>query len=144
MTRPGQLHAGFLGEWILIPESCRYEQGDPPREGTYRIQEAEGGELEFEIAWIDAEGERHAVSFSGRPDGQAVPFAGGELADALAVSAVSARELTTRACWRGKERMVAQRQLDDSGLAMRVTQLVRFDDGTTLANVSIYRRRVPS
>ncbi len=41
-------------------------------------------------------------------------------------------------------RMVAQRQLDDRGAAMRVTQLVRFDDGTTLANTSIYRRQLPN
>jgi len=38
--------------------------------------------------------------------------------------------------------MVAQRQLDDSGQAMRVTQLVRLADGEHLANVSVYRRRM--
>ncbi len=38
--------------------------------------------------------------------------------------------------------MVAQRQLDDTGTAMRVTQLVRFPDGTHAANVSIYRKQV--
>ena len=138
----GRLHAGFIGAWILIPESCDYEQGDPPLEGTYLIREAEGGALDFEIAWTDSGGEAHTVCFSGLPDGEAAPLEGGELADAISVTAVSARELTTRAYWRGKERMVAQRQLDDRGVAMRVTQLIRFDDGTTLANTSVYRRRL--
>ena len=144
VTKQGPLHAGFIGAWILLPESCNYEQGDPPRAGTYRISEAEGGALDFEIGWIDSGGEEQVVRFSGVPDGGPAPIEGGELADAISVSAVSARELTTRAYWRGKERMVAQRQLDDSGAAMRVTQLVRFDDGTTLANTSVYRRQLPS
>ena len=40
--------------------------------------------------------------------------------------------------------MVAQRQLDASGNAMRVTQVVRFADGTSAANVAVYRRHAPS
>jgi hypothetical protein len=144
VTKQGPLHAGFIGAWILIPESCNYEQGDPPLAGTYRMSEGEGGALDFEIGWTDSSGEEQVVRFSGVPDGEPAPMEGGEFADAMAVCAVSARELTTRAYWRGKERMVAQRQLDDSGGAMRVTQLVRFDDGTTLANTSIYRKHLPN
>lgn len=142
VTTHDDVTKGFIGAWILIPESCNYEQGDPPLEGSYRISETEHGRLDFEIAWTDSGGERHAVSFSGVPDGEPAPLEGGELADTMSVSAVSARELTTRAYWRGKERMVAQRQLDESGAAMRVTQLIRFDDGTTLANTSIYRKQL--
>jgi hypothetical protein len=36
--------------------------------------------------------------------------------------------------------MVAQRQLGDSGDAMRTVQMVRLPDGTSPANVSVYRR----
>ncbi|MEZ4403940.1 MAG: hypothetical protein R3B06_28205 [Kofleriaceae bacterium] len=143
MGEPPAAYAGFLGTWVLIPETCVYEQGPAPRAATYRIEE-DGPALRFTIAWTDAAGAAHQVVFAGRPDGIAAPFAGGDLADALTVTLVSPRDLRTTASWRGHERMVAQRQLDARGAAMRVTQLVRFDDGTHVANVAVYRRHAPS
>jgi hypothetical protein len=133
------LHEGFLGLWVLVPESCEYEQGEPPVEGTYRVSE-EGGVLTFQMAWTDAGGARHQLQFSGVPDGVPAPFAGDDLADALSLTAESPRELTSRAYYRGVERMVAQRQLDETGAVMRVTQLVRLPSGESPANVAIYRR----
>ncbi|MCB9592332.1 MAG: hypothetical protein H6719_06340 [Sandaracinaceae bacterium] len=131
------MYEHFLGTWALEPESCQYEQGDPPRSGLYRI-EAHDGRLHFSITWEDAAGASHAVSFSGTPDGEPEPFDGGDLADALVIRAVSERELVSSALYRGVERMVAQRQLDDSRTAMRVVQVVRLPDGTSPANVAIY------
>lgn len=135
--------AAFLGTWVLMPETCVYEQGAPPRAGTYRIA-AEGAALRFTIDWTAADGAAHHATFAGRPDGVAVPFAGGDAVDALAITLASPRDLRSSASWRGVERMVAQRQLDASGQAMRVTQLVRFADGTHAANVAVYRRHAPS
>ncbi len=40
--------------------------------------------------------------------------------------------------------MVAQRQLDASGNAMRVTQIVRLPNGESPGNVAIYRRVIPN
>ncbi len=136
-------YAGFLGTWVLIPGSCVYEQGPAPRDGTYTIEDR-AGTLAFTIDWTAADGTAHHVEFAGRPDGVAVPFAGGEVVDAMAIEAVSPRELRSSAFWKGAELMVAQRQLDASGQVMRVTQLVRFVDGRRLANVALYRKRVLS
>lgn len=133
------LHAAFLGTWTLDPASCDYQQSAPPKEGTYRIEEV-GNTLRFTMRWLDDADEEHLLSFEGPPDGHPHPFAGGELADALAINAVSASELTTSAFYQGRELMVAQRQLDATGSAMRVTQIVRFLDGTSLANVGVYRK----
>lgn len=143
MTDAAPLYAGFLGTWILIPESCQYEQGDPPKAGVYTIAERDG-RLEFTIDWTAADGGTHHVEFDGVPDGVPVPFAGADLADALSIEAVSARDLRSSAYLNGREHMVAQRQLDDTGTAMRVTQIVRFSDGTHLSNVSIYRKQLLS
>jgi hypothetical protein len=133
-------HRDFLGLWVLIPESCKYEQGDPPTGGRYRIEEQDDGILRFTAEWIDADGKEQQVVFSGPPDGSRQAFAGGDLADALSIEAVSDRELNSRAYYKGKVRMVAQRQLDDTRSAMRVTQMVYLPDGSRPANVSIYRR----
>lgn len=136
-----RLFDSFLGEWILIPESCSFEQGEPPTAGLYRI-EAAGDQLTFTIISRDADGDESTVTFSGIADGVPAPFAGGPLIDALSIKTVSSRELNSCGYYGGVECMVAQRQLDESGNAMRVTQLVRFDDGTRLSNVAVYRRRV--
>ncbi|MBT8494396.1 MAG: hypothetical protein KJO07_15175 [Deltaproteobacteria bacterium] len=140
MTDEVPPYSGFLGTWVLDPRSCQYQQGEPPQAGSYRISEV-GDELRFQMQWVDADGEKHQVEFSGAPDGVRYPFKGGELADALAVTAVSERELSTSAFYQGREVMTAQRQLDDTGRAMRITQIVRFLDGTRLANVAIYIKR---
>ena len=134
-----QRYAGFLGLWLLDPTSCDYEQGEPPRSGSYEIRE-DGERLVFTMIWVDAEGQEQKAQFSGVPDGRHEPFGGGDLADALSVTAVSPRELTSAAFYGGVERMTAQRQLDESGAAMRVVQLVRLPDGTKLLNQSIYHR----
>jgi len=139
-----RVYRDFLGLWQLIPESCRYEQGDAPTAGFYRIEENKDGTLEFTAEWTDAEGKQGSVSFSGFPDGTKMPFNAGELADALAVEAVSARELNSYAYLNGQELMVAQRQLDASGQAMRITQVVRLPNGESPANIAIYRRVTPN
>jgi hypothetical protein len=132
-------YAGFLGTWVLIPESCSFEQGDPPRSGRYRIQEHDG-QLVFTIEWTAADGTSDRVELTGTPDGQPRPFAGGKAIDSMAIDLVSDRDLRTRGYWQGEELMVAQYQLDDTRSAMRVTQLLRFPDGSRMANVSIYRK----
>ena len=141
MTALSQPYAKFLGTWILQPHLSNYEQGDSPSAGTYQIMEVEG-RIVFRIDWRDADDKEHQVEFNGIADGTRVPFAGGELADELAIVSVSPRELNTYAYWQGREIMVAQRQLDPSEQAMRVTQLVRFPNGSHVANTSVYIRAV--
>ena len=133
-------HSAFLGTWRLVPDSCRYEQGTPPREGAYRIRALDDGQLEFTASWVDADGKDHSVTFSGHPDGRRSPL-GGDPVDALSVHAVSPRELNSSGWIGEREVMIAQRQLDDTGQAMRVIQVVRLPDGTAPANVAIYVRQ---
>ena len=140
MTSTKAKYADFLGTWLLIPESCQYEQGAPPRQGRYTIAE-ETGRLLFTIRWVDADGASHDVAFSGVPDGQPVPFAGGPLADALAISAPSDRRLDSSAFKDGELLMAAERQLDETRTSMRIVQQVRLPDGTRPTNISIYRKQ---
>lgn len=136
---PRRVPTAFVGTWILIPESCRFEQGDPPRSGRYRIEEHEGRAV-FTIEWTAADGTFDRVELTGVPDGEPRPFAGGQAIDALAIEVASDRDLRTRGFWQGQELMVAQYQLDDTRSAMRVIQLLRFPDGSRMTNVSVYRK----
>jgi hypothetical protein len=130
------LYAGFLGSWILDTSSCEFEQGDAPQAGTA------GGiaSLLFRTQWVDSEGEAQSAEFSGIPDGKPVPFNGGDLADALSVTAVSRRELNSAAFYKEHERMTVSRQLDDTGGALRLIQAVKLPSGEQPTNISIYRR----
>ena len=136
------LFAGFIGTWILDPSSCQYEQGDPPAEGLYSISEMDG-RLFFNIAWTDADGKDNDVAFKGLTDGVPVPFVVPGAVDEMSIHATSRRELRSTAFFENKPTMIAQRQLDESGRAMRVTQVVMFPDGERLANVATYIKSLP-
>ncbi|MFK7988222.1 MAG: hypothetical protein AB8I08_19535 [Sandaracinaceae bacterium] len=135
---PSPSHRGFLGRWVLIPESCRYEQGDPPKAGSITILE-EGRCIRFVMEWTDMGGASHRAELAGEPDGEAKPFDGGALADALAITLVSDRKIVSSAFFEGEELMTAERQLDATGQAMRVVQRVRLPDGTAPINAGVYR-----
>ena len=141
MNSSTKSYAGFLGAWVLIPESCQYEQGSAPREGRYVISDVEGS-LHFQVAWTDADGGRHEVTFAGKPDGAPVAFAGGDLVDAISISSASARRLDSAAYKDGEVLMLAERQLDEGGNAMRVVQQVRLPDGSRPTNISVYQKQV--
>ncbi|WP_417457431.1 hypothetical protein [Kordiimonas sp.] len=138
-----KLYGDFLGIWELEPETCEYEQSEPPQQGHYIISECAEGLL-FQMTWTDSAGEEHNYSFTGVPDGTARPFAGGELADALAVSVPSDSELTSSAYYKGNELMRATRLLHADGMHMDVLQTVHLPDGTKPTNKARYRRKLHS
>lgn len=133
------VYARFLASWDLDPASCKYEQGDPPASGNHTIRE-EGGKLVFDMAWTDASGQNHTASFSGRPDGAAMPFKGTDLVDSFSISAESRSELNSSAFLKGEKLMHAARTLIDDE-TMRIVQTVYLPDGTAPANRAVYYRR---
>lgn len=135
-----KVYADFLGAWDLDPGSCDYQQSEPPISGVYVISEGQGG-LTFHIAWEDADGEKHAHSFTATPDGQPHAFNGGDLVDALSVTAQSAVQLNSAAFFQGRQLMTATRTLRDGGSVMEVRQSVVLPDGTEPTNVAFYQRR---
>lgn len=139
MTQPQ--YFSFLGQWELVPESCIYEQGEAPLSAAYTIEENDGA-LTFHMEWTDSSGESHKYSFSGRPDGEQKPFAGGDLADALSITAVSDTELNSAAFFKGRELMKATRTLENDGVYMDIRQSVVLPDLTEPTNYSRFKRVV--
>ncbi|MCV6576524.1 MAG: hypothetical protein OIF58_12375 [Cohaesibacter sp.] len=131
----------FLGDWILEVERCHYEQGSPPRSGSYRI-ERDGEELVFHMKWVDVEGEIFNLSFRGIPDGEPRPYKGGDLADHLSLDAPSPTKLNSSAYLKGVELMIATRTLVDGGQHMVLTQTIILPDGSKPTNSTRYRRKV--
>ena len=141
MTEKLEIYSEFLGSWVLIPDSCKYEQGNPPQSSLYYIFQKDD-QLVFRIEWVDDKGENSNIEFGGIPNGIPVPFSGGELADEISIEAKSNKELNSIAFKKGQTRMIAQRQLDETDQAMRVTQVVYHEDGTQSANIGIYQKQV--
>jgi len=129
----------FIGLWILDRETCDYEQGEPPRSGSYRIDEQDGQAV-FEINWVDAQGQSHQMGFKGLPDGEPVRFEAGPLADSLSISAPSDDRLDSAAYRDGIELMTARRTLSADGNNMEIVQTVHLPDGQSPANTATYRR----
>ncbi len=128
----------FIGLWVLDPNSCDYEQGEPPQSGTYRIA-PDGVEVVITMAWVDAEGEQ-TMTFRGVPDGKPVRFDAGPLADSLAIAAVADDRLDSAAYRAGVELMTAKRTLSKDGASMTVVQTVHLPDGTAPTNTAVYRK----
>jgi hypothetical protein len=64
------LYHGFLGSWVLIPQSCDYEQSEPPQGGTYCIEEVAEG-LRLEMLWTDSAGQERGGCSYGLAGGEA-------------------------------------------------------------------------
>jgi len=129
----------FLGKWVLIKGSCIYEQGLPPVDAQYQIT-YKTKDLLFEMVWLDNTGELHEFVFKSRPDGLAIPFMGGDLADSLSTVIVSERELNTIAYKNEIKVMEVRRNLSNSLNQMTISQTVFVSEKDNPTNWSSYSK----
>ena len=135
----GNLFKKFVGKWALLKGSCLYEQGLPPIDGQYQIT-YKTRDLIFEMVWLDNTGERHEFIFKSRPDGLAIPFMGGDIADSLSTTIVSERELNTIAYKNGIKVMEVRRNLSNSLNQMTISQTVFVSEKDKPTNWSSYSK----
>ncbi len=129
----------FLGTWIMDPDESEYDQGDPPKSGTYRIED-DSGLLIFTMNWIDADGTSHSESFSGIPNGKPIRLRESGLVDELVLFFETPRKLVSEARRGGLTIMKAARTLSDDGTSLTIDQVVHVLDDQTFVNTSIYYR----
>ncbi len=118
---------GFLGAWVLDAARCRYEAGEPPRDGLYVLAPRPDG-IAFTVDWTDPEGNARHVAFDtvfGERDG-------------LVLERPSPDTLITRAP-AGPIRF-ARRTLLPGRREMVISQEGLRSDGSPFANVSAYVR----
>lgn len=138
----------FLGDWELIPELSLYQTGDPPASGRYEIRDADG-EIRFDLRWTgEADGQEHALSFGGSPDGRRQPIPRPEGAppgtpDGLTITRVDARTLDSQALVGEAVVAYARRVVSRDGALMAVLQEARPPEGAPLRNTQVYRRVGP-
>lgn len=129
----------FLGTWILDTAKSDFEQGDPPKSATIKIED-EFGMATFSMNTVAADGEVTNDSFSGMPDGPEVKLGKSGLVDAMRLVFKDDNTLVSEARRGGLTIMKAERSLSQDRQTMTVTQTVHLVDIASFTNVSVYRR----
>ncbi|AQQ04625.1 hypothetical protein B0E33_14455 [Roseibium algicola] len=131
--------APFLGTWILDTEESDFEQGEPPRSATLKIDENFGVAV-FTMNQVAFDGEVTNDTFEAMPDGPEVRLGKSGLVDAMRLVFQGDRNLISEARRGGLTIMKADRELSDDGRTLTVTQTVHLVDVASYTNVSVYRR----
>ncbi len=129
----------FLGTWILDADESEFEQGEPPRSATLKIEDNFGMAI-FTMNQVSAEGEVTNDSFEAMPDGPEVKLGKSGLVDAMRLVFENDRNLVSEARRGGLTIMKAERELSDDGSTLTITQTVHLVDVSSFTNVSVYRR----
>jgi hypothetical protein len=128
----------FLGTWALLAEASVYEQGDPPRSGTYTLSK-DGDALHFAVAWTDNAGQARTVEFSMVPDGLRRPLED-PAASSGSLTFVDAQTLDS-SVFQGDVLVAhARRTLEEDRQRMKVVQSSVRADGSRFSNVAYYQR----
>ncbi len=131
--------APFLGTWILDEEASDFEQGDPPKSATLRIEDNFGMAV-FSMNQVAADGEVTNDTFEAVPDGPEVKLGKSGLVDAMRLVFQGDRNLVSEARRGGLTLMKAERELSEDGRTLTVTQTVHLVDVASFTNISVYRR----
>lgn len=129
----------FIGVWVLDPEQCIYQLGEPPQAGFYEIQ-AHGDGYRFIIDWLSADGDEQHTEFEGIPDGVEYPYGDPDIADATSFNRVDALTLASRAIKDGEVINHAIRMISKDGRTMTVSQAILTAEGR-MENIAIYYRK---
>ncbi|WP_299818830.1 hypothetical protein [uncultured Roseibium sp.] len=131
--------APFLGTWILDAEESDFEQGDPPKSATLKIDDNFGMAV-FTMNQVDADGEITNDTFEAMPDGPEVKLGKSGLVDAMRLVFQGDRKLVSEARRGGLTLMKAERELSDDGGTLTITQTVHLVDVASFTNITVYRK----
>jgi hypothetical protein len=130
----------FAGTWDLVPELCLYQDGVPPRFGTYAISVMDE-RADFTLAWTDREGKSHELRYGGPVDGSVIPHRGGPVTE-MSFSRVDALTLDSAAYAEGREVAWARRCASADGQLLSVLSVSRHHhDDVEARNFQVWRRR---
>jgi len=131
--------APFLGTWILDTDESEFEQGEPPKSATLKIED-HFGMARFTMNQVSETGEVTNDSFEAIPDGPEVKLGKSGLVDAMRLVFEGDRKLVSEARRGPLTIMKAERELSNDGTELVVTQTVHLVDVASYTNVSVYRR----
>ena len=129
----------YTGTWILVPELCVYQEGQPPTRGVYTIAQRDGA-VAISIDWTALEGGSHTIAFGGPIDGSPQSIHG-QPGAALSITAISAQILDSTVRASSRVLAYARRCASDDGQLLSTVQEGHRDDGSTYRNFQVYQRQ---
>ncbi len=129
----------FVGDWTFIVSEAKYEVGQPPQEGMYRIHPL-GETLVFTVEWTAADGQSYAVTYHSVPDGELQPYENTAVADTISTKMVDAQTMDTAVFKDEVMVSYARRTLSEDGMRMTVKQQGYRPDGRSFMNQSVYHK----
>ena len=130
--------ANYVGTWILIPELCIYQSGEPPLNGIYKIQ-SDGTEVRFSLTWTDKEAAEHAIEYGGPIDGSKHLIDASD-STSTAFLRVDENTLDSTVYDNDRKTMYARRIVSAGNDLLAVVQ-VEYKPENNSSNFQVYRRK---
>lgn len=127
----------YNGKWVLIPELCIYQSGEPPISGSYEIQ-TEDGFTQFQIEWKDKSGGENTIQFGGIANGEKCESDTPGISHVI-YQRVSNLILDSTAFNDEEILLYARRAASLDGKILAVSQVL-YAKGTSSTNFQVYRR----
>ena len=130
----------FLGTWIMQPEQNDYQFGNPPQQGSYKI-ETEGDGYLVTMDWMTADGKEMTMSYNAIPDGKEYPTDPATGVDTMSMTRISDNVLDSAAMKDGVVVAYGTRILSEDENTMTVKQSGKTPNGQEFINTSVYLRK---
>jgi hypothetical protein len=129
----------FIGTWVLDPAQNNYQTPNAPQAGTYTISIIEGCTLQFDMEWVDEQGNTKTAQYTSIFDGKQYPYENPDVADYVQ-SQLLDDTMQSDSYKSGRIISNGKRQLINDGTELLVTQRYVLADGLAFSNTSVYRR----
>lgn len=132
----------FLASWQLFPEKCSYEYGLAPKNGNFKIESIQNGQvISFITNWVSLDNEAFFSQYEIIPDDQPRPFSNPELADTYISSILNTYTLQIKFFKNEEIVLNVLHEIMPNGY-LKVTQEGTNKTQGTFKNIEIYHKQM--
>ncbi len=132
----------FLASWQLFPEKGRYELGERPKSGIYKIETTESKkELVISHNWVSLENQAFASQYHLIADGELQVFGNNELADHVQARFPDSISFEIHFYKSGQVVLHVVHEIMPNGY-LKITQQGNKTDGTSYTNSEIFHKQL--
>ncbi|HMW66670.1 MAG TPA: DUF2452 domain-containing protein [Chitinophagaceae bacterium] len=132
----------FLASWQLFPEKGKYEYGDRPKSGIYKIEAVPDSKtLTIYHNWVSLENHSFASEYKIIADGDLNEFENPQLADKVQVAFTDSINFEIHFYQKGEVILHIVHEIMPNGY-LRITQQGKKEDGAGYTNTEIYHKQL--
>ncbi|HEU4576390.1 MAG TPA: DUF2452 domain-containing protein [Chitinophagaceae bacterium] len=132
----------FLASWQLFPEKGKYELGERPKSGIYKIEASDTNkELTISHNWVTLENQAFSSQYNVVADGEMHAFQQPELADRIQAVFPDGISFEIHFYLKGEVVLHVVHEIMPNGY-LKITQQGRNADGQAYTNTEIYHKQL--